>query len=60
MPKKKLTKMQVKKKMALISRSMYDLLTDKLGHADSLVPMSQPKLLELNRTLQVASRKLVK
>ncbi len=60
MPKKKLTKTQVKKKMAMISRSMYDLLTDKLGHPDSLVPMSQPKLLELNRTLQVASRKLMK
>ena len=45
MPKKKLTKLQVKKKIASINKNIYDLLIDKLGYADSLVPMSRPKLL---------------
>ena len=57
MPKKKQTKLQVKKKIASINKNIYDLLIDKLGYADSLVPMSRPKLLELNKTLQAVSRK---
>jgi hypothetical protein len=40
MPKKKLTKAQVKKKLKTMERMMYDLATDKLGHSDSLVPIS--------------------
>ena len=58
MPKKKLTKTQIKRKLKTCSNAMYDLMLDKLGHADSLVPMSQPKLLDLNKTLLGASKKV--
>ena len=36
MPKKKLTKAQVKNKLRLASNQIYDLLTDKLAYGDSL------------------------
>ena len=60
MPKKKLTKTQVKNKLRIANNQIYDLMLDKLGHADSLVPMSQPKLLELNKVTVMAARKLMK
>ena len=60
MPKKKLTKLQVKKKVAAISKSVADLTIDKLTHPDSLAPMSKMKLIELSNTIQAASRKLMK
>ena len=53
MPKKKLTKAQVKKKLTNAINSVYDLVLDKLGHPDSFVPMSKPKALE---TLENLSR----
>jgi len=53
MPKKKLTKTQVKRKLKQASTIMYDLFLDKLGHPDSFVPMSKPKALE---TLENLSR----
>lgn len=58
MPKKKLTKTQIKRKLKTCNNAMYDLMLDKLGHADSLVPMSQPKLLDLNKQLLTASKKV--
>ena len=58
MPKKKLTKTQVKKKLTGLERNMYDLFLDKLGHADSIVPFSQPKMTEMHKTIQAAKRKL--
>ena len=51
MPKKKLTKTQVKKKLKTIMTASYDLVLDKMGHADSKVPMSLNKILELNRAV---------
>jgi hypothetical protein len=51
MPKKKLTKAQVKRKLKTIMTASYDLVLDKMGHADSKVPMSLNKVLELNRTV---------
>jgi hypothetical protein len=52
MPKKKLTKAQVKRKFKNINRDIYDLVLDKLGHGSaSFVPMSLNKLLELHRSL---------
>jgi len=60
MPKKKLTKTQVKRKVAAISKSVADLTIDKLTHSDSLAPMSKMKLIELSNTIQAASRKLMK
>jgi hypothetical protein len=54
MPKKKLTKAQVKSKLKTIQRAMYDLVLDKLGHADSRVPISQGKLMDLNKAMLLA------
>ena len=48
MPKKKLTKAQVKRKLKTMMTASYDLVLDKMGHPDSKVPMSLNKLLELN------------
>jgi len=58
MPKKKLTKAQVKRKLKTCNNAMYDLFLDKVGHADSQVPMSVPKLLELNKALQGATKRV--
>ena len=60
MPKKKLTKTQVKSKIRIANNQIYDLMLDKLGHADSNVPMSQAKLLDLNKQTVAAARKLMK
>ena len=49
MPKKKLTKAQVKRKLKTCSNGMYDMILDKMGHANSDVPMSLNAILELNR-----------
>ena len=60
MPKKKLTKTQVKSKIRLANNQIYDLMLDKLAHPDSLVPISQAKLLDLNKQTVAAARKLMK
>jgi len=57
MPKKKLTKAQVKRKLTTAINSVYDLLVDKMGHADSQVPMSMPKLIDLNKILVSAMKR---
>ena len=44
MPKKKLTKTQVRKKLKQVMNASYDLVLDKMGHADSFVPMGAQKL----------------
>ena len=49
MPKKKLTKAQLKRKIKTMMTASYDLVLDKMGHPDSKVPMSLNKILELNR-----------
>jgi hypothetical protein len=47
MPKKKLTKTQVKKKMATVSRGLYDLFLDKFAYGSSSeVPISDKVLTE--------------
>ena len=51
MPKKKLTKAQVKRKLKTVLNMMYDLLNDKMGHANSDVPMSIPKMLEMHKAI---------
>ena len=50
MPKKKLTKAQVKRKIKPASNVVYDLLLDKMGHGGaSFVPMSLVKMLDLQK-----------
>ena len=58
MPKKKLTKAQVKRKYKSICTGFYDLMTDKLGHADSHVGMSVNKLLEVHKNCQAVLKRL--
>ena len=58
MPKKKLTVQQVRRKLKTCNNAMYDLFLDKVGHANSSVPMSEPKLLDLNKALQSATKRV--
>ena len=58
MPKKKLTKAQVKRKLKTVNNAMYDLFLDKMGPANSDVPFSTPKLLELNKAMQSAVKRV--
>ena len=62
MPKKKLTKAQVKRKLKTCMSSMYDLFVDKFAHgSQSNVTTSPAKLMELqqkiSRMFQQANRK---
>ena len=58
MPRKRLTKTQVRKKIKTCSNAMYDLILDKIGHANSDVPMSVPKLLEMHKAVQNAAKRI--
>ena len=58
MPRRKLKKTQVKKKMKTAFNAIYDLEVDKLGQMQSFVPMSVPKLLEISDALKRAHNKL--
>jgi hypothetical protein len=60
MPKKKLTKTQVKNKLRIANNQIYDLILDKMAHPNSLVPMSQAKLMDFNKQTVTAARKLMK
>ena len=60
MPRKKLTKAQVKRKLKTASNVKYDLFLCKLGHADSMVPMSQNKILDIHRQITNAEKRLQK
>tara|TARA_Y100000310_G_scaffold243233_1_gene247682 strand:- start:7 stop:201 length:195 start_codon:yes stop_codon:yes gene_type:complete len=57
MPKKKLTKAQVKRKLNTVTNAMYDLILDKMGHVNSDVPMSLPKLMEYHKIINSALRR---
>ena len=58
MPRKKLTKAQVKRKMKTCSNAMYDMILDKMGHANSDVPFSLPKLMDMHKQLQNATKRM--
>jgi len=59
MPKKKLTKAQVKRKINTIWKATYDLMLDKIGHgADSFIPISRPKLTSMLDDVNRARLKL--
>ena len=57
MPKKKLTKAQMKRKLKTCSNAMYNLYLDKLEHANSDVPMSLGKLYETYLNLRSAMKR---
>ena len=58
MPKKKLTKTQVNKKLGTASAALYDLTVDKIGHFDSFVPMSEAKISEIRKLIFNARKRL--
>jgi len=58
MPKKKMTKAQVKRKLKTCTNAMYDMILDKMGHTNSDVPMSLPKLMELHKAMQGAAKRM--
>ena len=58
MPKKRLTKTQVRKKIKTITNGLYDLLLDNMGHANSDSPLGVPKLMELHKTMMAAAKRL--
>ena len=58
MPKKKLTKAQVKRKLKTANTALYDLLLDKLGHAESKVTISQDKLLTTMKFIKLAFQRV--
>ena len=58
MPKKKLTKAQVKRKMADIIIKLNSLIMDKLDHVDSFTPVSVNKLLEIHKSMSNAFKRI--
>jgi len=58
MPRKKLTKNQVKGKYKRICSAFYDMMLDKLGHTDSNVGMSVNKLLDLHKVCQSTLKRM--
>jgi len=58
MPKKKLKITVVRQKMRTLTNATYALILDKMGHANSSVPMSVPKLLEMHKALQSATKRI--
>ena len=47
MPKKKLTKTQIKKKVERCHALWYDLVLDKWGHPDSKMGMSKARMMKV-------------
>jgi hypothetical protein len=47
MPKKKLTKTQIKAKLKRAYNNWYDLVLDKMGHPDSRIGMSKPRMMKI-------------
>jgi len=58
MPKKKLTKTQVKRKLKTIANALYDMLIDRWGHGDSFVPMSYNKIVEIHKAIMSAGKRV--
>jgi len=58
MPKKKLTKAQVKRDLNGAMSRIYNLMVDKIGHPDSTVPMSVSKLLDLHKAVSSAWKRV--
>mgnify|MGYP003150881583 FL=1 len=58
MPKKKLTKAQVKRKLKTIDNTMASMIIDKVEQPDSQVSMSLPLLLETSKKFRNALRRV--
>jgi|TARA_R110002096_G_scaffold421124_1_gene626634 hypothetical protein len=58
MPKKKLTKAQVKRKLKTIDNATASLILDKVEQTNSFVSMSLPRLLELSKPFRTLLNRL--
>jgi len=58
MPKKKLTKAQVKRSLKSINTNLYRMIMERLDVPDNNIPISTPKLMELHRTIESVSTKI--
>lgn len=58
MPKKKLTKAQVKRKLKTILSNMTDLLMDKAGYPDSHCTVSAKTMLEMSGSISRALKRI--
>jgi hypothetical protein len=58
MPKKKLTKAQVKMNLGAMNRALRNLTIDKMDHNDSLVPMSLDKLIKVRKDTASAFKRV--
>ena len=58
MPKKKLTKAQVKRKLRSINTNLYRMIMERLDVPDNNIPISTPKLMELHRTIESAFKRI--
>jgi hypothetical protein len=58
MPKKKLTKATVRKKMKQMLNILTDLLMDKVGYPDSFVTLPTKKMLELSGDVSRAFKRI--
>jgi hypothetical protein len=56
--KKKLSIANVRRSYKRLGATMYNLILDKMGHANSSVPMSLPKLMEMHKALQNAEKRV--
>ena len=56
--KKKLSIANVRRSYKRLGTTMYNLILDKMGHANSSVPMSLPKLMEMHKALQNAEKRV--
>jgi len=56
--KKKLTVANVRRSYKRLAATMYNLILDKMGHANSSVPMSLSKLMEMHKALQNAEKRV--
>ncbi len=58
MPRKKLTKTQVKRELGKIQKSVGKLFIDKVDHTGSSVPMGVKSLLDLNAKIGTAFKRV--
>tara|TARA_Y100001951_G_C11145071_1_gene185857 strand:+ start:259 stop:438 length:180 start_codon:yes stop_codon:yes gene_type:complete len=58
MPKKKLTKAQVKRKLKTCANALYGLTTDKIYQWNSDVPISKNVLIDLTNKFERAFKRL--
>jgi len=52
MPKKQLTKAQLKRKLIAMNNAMYDIFIDKVSYMGSYAKISIPKALEMMKTIK--------